>query len=174
MVEDTPVTLEDVEKRFGREVAGLVEGVTKLAGLHFDSRESAQAENFRKMLLSMARDLRVIFIKLADRLHNMRTIEFLPAGASAQRIAEETRDIYAPLAHRLGMASIKRELEDLSLKVLDPAGLRRGRRARPAPAASEREEFLSRVKPGSRTGSRRRGSRREVSGRPEALLSRSI
>src|SRR5207244_3757311 len=101
------------------EVSALVEGVTKLAGLHFDSREAAQAENFRRMLLSMSRDLRVIFIKLADRLHNMRTIEFL-RPEKALRIAAETRDIYAPLAHRLGMAGIKRELEDLSLRVLDP------------------------------------------------------
>src|SRR4029077_10603995 len=119
VVEDTEETLADVEKSFGREVASLVEGVTKLSSLHFDSREAAQAENFRKMLLSMSRDLRVIFIKLADRLHNMRTIEFLK-GDRARRIAEETRDIYAPLAHRLGMAGIKRELEDRSLKVLEP------------------------------------------------------
>src|SRR5437870_4939608 len=119
VVEDTDVTPEDIEKRFGREVAGLVEGVTKLSGLHFDRRESVQAENFRKMLLSMSRDLRVIFIKLADRVHNMRTIQFL-RPEKVQRIAAETREIYAPLAHRLGIASIKRELEDLSLKALDP------------------------------------------------------
>jgi (p)ppGpp synthase/HD superfamily hydrolase len=119
VVEDTAITPADLEKRFGKEVAGLVEGVTKLSGLHFDSREAAQAENFRKMLLSMSRDLRVIFIKLADRLHNMRTLEYLKADR-AHRIAAETRDIYAPLAHRLGMAGIKRELEDLSLKALDP------------------------------------------------------
>src|SRR5439155_18850512 len=86
VVEDTEVPIEGVEKRFGREVATLVEGVTKLSGLHFDSRESEQAENFRKMLLSMSRDLRVIFIKLADRLHNMRTLEYLRPD-KAQRIA---------------------------------------------------------------------------------------
>ena len=119
VVEDTPVTLEEVEKRFGREVAALVGGVTKLSGLHFDSQEAEQAENFRRMVLSMARDLRVIFVKLADRLHNMRTIQYLKPE-KARRIAEETRDIYAPLAHRLGIASVKRELEDLSLKTLDP------------------------------------------------------
>ena len=122
VVEDTAVTPQEVEKHWGREVASLVEGVTKLSGMHFDSREAAQAENFRKMLLSMSRDLRVIFIKLADRVHNMRTIEFLRPD-KVQRIATETREIYAPLAHRLGMAGIKRELEDLSLKVLDPAAL---------------------------------------------------
>ena len=120
VVEDTSVEPEEVEKRFGKEVASLVEGVTKLAGLTFDSRQAEQAENFRKMLLSMSRDLRVIFIKLADRLHNMRTLEYLPPER-ARRIAEETRDIYAPLAHRLGMAGIKRELEDRSLEALEPA-----------------------------------------------------
>src|SRR5262249_62139736 len=104
-VEDTAIKLEDVEKRFGREVASLVEGVTKLSTLPFDSREAQQAENFRKMLLSMSRDLRVIFIKLADRLHNMRTLEYL-RPERAQRIAAETRDIHAPLAHQPGRAAI--------------------------------------------------------------------
>jgi GTP pyrophosphokinase len=122
-VEDTAVTLADVKARYGDEVAQLVDGVTKISGLSFDSARSEQAENFRKMLLSMARDLRVIFIKLADRLHNMRTLEYL-APEKAQRIARETRDIYAPLAHRLGIARIKREFEDLALKTLDPAAYR--------------------------------------------------
>ncbi len=122
-VEDTEVTLAAVSGRYGEEVAYLVDSVTKISGLSFDSAKSEQAENFRKMLLSMARDLRVIFIKLADRLHNMRTIEYL-APEKAQRIARETRDISAPLAHRLGIARIKRELEDLALKVLDPPAYR--------------------------------------------------
>src|SRR5688572_21131518 len=122
-VEDTSVTLDQVTSRFGAEVASLVDGVTKISGFHFDSATNQQAENFRKMLLSMARDLRVIFIKLADRLHNMRTLEYLGAD-KAQRIARETRDIYAPLAHRLGIARIKRELEDLAFKTLDPAAYR--------------------------------------------------
>ncbi len=118
-VEDTPLTLDEIRSEFGNEVAWLVDGVTKISGLHFDSARREQAENFRKMLLSMARDLRVIFIKLADRLHNMRTIQFLPADRAA-RIARESRDVYAPLAHRLGIGSMKREIEDLSLKVLEP------------------------------------------------------
>ncbi len=122
-VEDTQVTLSDVKTRYGEEVAQLVDGVTKISGLSFDSARSEQAENFRKMLLSMARDLRVIFIKLADRLHNMRTLEYL-APEKAARIARETRDIYAPLAHRLGIARIKREFEDLALKTLDPPAYR--------------------------------------------------
>ncbi len=169
VVEDTGVTAEDVEKRFGKEVGSLVEGVTKLAGLHFDSHEAEQAENFRKMLLSMARDLRVIFIKLADRLHNMRTIEFLRPD-KAQRIAAETRDIYAPLAHRLGMAGIKRELEDGSLKVLDPeayADLVQRIQAR----REEREAILSDVRVRLEEGLRAAGVKAEVSGRPKHFFS---
>jgi len=169
VVEDTPVTLEDVEKRFGREVANLVEGVTKLSGLHFDRKEAAQAENFRKMLLSMSRDLRVIFVKLADRLHNMRTIEHL-AAEKVHRIALETRDIYAPLAHRLGMASIKRELEDLSLKVLEPdvyADLAQRVQAK----REERQAFLAQVRLKLEEGLKAAGIKAEVSGRPKHFYS---
>src|SRR6185436_3310873 len=160
VVEDTPVTLADTEKRFGRDVASLIEGVTKLSGLHFDSREAEQAENFRKMLLSMSRDLRVIFIKLADRLHNMRTIEYLKADR-AQRIAEETRDIYAPLAHRLGMAGIKRELEDLSLKVLDPEAYQ-ALAQRIQARRAEREAFLDKVSERLREALKAAGLKAEV------------
>ncbi|MFM7231678.1 MAG: RelA/SpoT family protein [bacterium] len=169
VVEDTEVSLPDVEKQFGREVASLVEGVTKLSGLSFDSREAAQAENFRKMLLSMSRDLRVIFIKLADRLHNMRTIEFLKAER-AQRIAEETRDIYAPLAHRLGMAGIKRELEDRALKVLEPqayAELSQRIQVRRA----ERDAFLNGVSERLREALKASGLKAEVFGRPKHFFS---
>jgi len=119
VVEDTDVDLKHVGTRFGPEVELLVDGVTKIGGLHFDRPEWEQAENFRKMLLSMAKDLRVILIKLADRLHNMRTLHSLDL-ARATRIARETREIYAPLAHRLGIARFKWELEDLCLKYLDP------------------------------------------------------
>jgi GTP diphosphokinase / guanosine-3',5'-bis(diphosphate) 3'-diphosphatase len=169
VVEDTEVTLEDVEKRFGGEVASLVEGVTKLSGLHFDSRESAQAENFRRMLLSMSRDLRVIFIKLADRLHNMRTLEYLKAE-KAQRIAAETRDIHAPLAHRLGMAGIKRELEDLSLKALDP-GAYQDLARRIEKRRDEREAFLGGVRQRLADALRAAGVKAEVSGRPKHFYS---
>ena len=169
VVEDTSVTIEDVEKRFGREVAGLVQGVTKLSGMHFERREAAEAENFRKMLLSMSRDLRVIFIKLADRLHNMRTLEFLPPE-KVQRIAQESRDIYAPLAHRLGMASIKRELEDLSLKAMDPAAYQ-DLAQRIQARREQRESFLTRVKARLEEGLKSAGIKAEVSGRPKHFYS---
>jgi GTP pyrophosphokinase len=119
VAEDTPRTLEEIRNRYGFYVAFLVDGVTKISGLSFDRREKAQAENFRKMLLSMARDMRVILIKLADRLHNMRTLG-AKSERRAKRIALETKEIYAPLAHRLGIAKLKWELEDLSFKVLNP------------------------------------------------------
>ncbi|UCH09139.1 MAG: bifunctional (p)ppGpp synthetase/guanosine-3',5'-bis(diphosphate) 3'-pyrophosphohydrolase [Fidelibacterota bacterium] len=118
-IEDTPVTREIVTEHFGTDVCQLVEGVTKLSDIKFRSREERQAENYMKMLLSVAKDIRVIMIKFADRLHNMRTIQHLPL-IKQRRIAIETRDVYAPLAHRLGMARVKWELEDLALKALEP------------------------------------------------------
>lgn len=118
-VEDTVATLEQVEHLFGPEVKNLVDGVTKLSRITFTSLEEKQAENFRKMLMAMAQDIRVIIIKLADRLHNMRTLEHLPEKRQVP-IAQETLDIYAPLANRLGIQEIKVELEDLALKFLKP------------------------------------------------------
>jgi guanosine-3',5'-bis(diphosphate) 3'-pyrophosphohydrolase len=118
-VEDAGVRIEELRERFGGEIADLVDGVSKIGGLAFRSKEESQAEYYRKMIVSMARDIRVILIKFADRLHNMRTLEYLPADR-IQRIAQETQDVYAPLAHRLGMDQMKREMEDLSLKFLQP------------------------------------------------------
>ncbi len=117
-VEDTDITLEDIKEEFGEQVSLLVDGVTKMSSIKFQNKEARQAETFRKMLLSMAKDIRVIIIKFADRLHNMRTLHHVP-DKKRPRIAIETRDIYAPLAHRLGIARIKSELEDLALKHLE-------------------------------------------------------
>jgi GTP diphosphokinase / guanosine-3',5'-bis(diphosphate) 3'-diphosphatase len=119
VVEDTDATIEQVRDEFGDDVARLVEGVTKLTRIHFQSREQAQAENYRKMIVAMADDHRVILIKLADRLHNMRTIEYLGKQKQLQK-ARETLDVYAPLAHRLGIHTIKWELEDLAFQTLHP------------------------------------------------------
>jgi guanosine-3',5'-bis(diphosphate) 3'-pyrophosphohydrolase len=118
-VEDTSASLEEVREAFGEEIAGLVDGVTKLTGLTFQSRDEAQAENYRKMMVAMATDIRVILIKLADRLHNMRTIAAVPKQKQIEK-ARETLDIYGPIAHRLGIHAIKWELEDLAFQTLHP------------------------------------------------------
>src|ERR687890_1056782 len=121
VVEDTLTTIEIIAERFGPEVAHVVEGVTKIGAIPFQSSEQRQAENFRKMLLAMVDDIRVILVKLADRLHNMRTLQHMDDDKRV-RIAQETLDIYAPLANRLGMSRIKNELEELSFKYIEPAG----------------------------------------------------
>ncbi|MGZ5098734.1 MAG: RelA/SpoT family protein, partial [Usitatibacter sp.] len=119
VVEDTPTTKSEIAKRFGKPVAELVDGVSKIDRIEFATLQHAQAENFRKMLLAMARDVRVILIKLADRLHNMRTLEAVPPEKQ-ERIARETLDIYAPIANRLGLISLYYELEDLGFAFLHP------------------------------------------------------
>ena len=119
VVEDTDASIEDVRAEFGDEIAQLVEGVTKLTGIRFQSREHAEAENYRKMIVAMAHDVRVILIKLADRMHNMRTIEYWGRQKQVQK-ARETLEVYAPLAHRLGIHTLKSELEDLSFEALHP------------------------------------------------------
>jgi len=118
-VEDTPATNEEVQAGFGDQVAHIVEGVTKIDKIQFANREDRQAENVRKMLLAMVSDVRVVLIKLADRLHNMRTLEHLQPDRR-EAIARETQDIYAPLAHRLGMGKVRGELEDLAFRYTDP------------------------------------------------------
>src|SRR6266851_4653588 len=118
-VEDTLTTIDRIRELFGPEVAHVVEGVTKIGAIPFSSSEERQAENFRKMLLAMVDDIRVILVKLADRLHNMRTLNHLPEERRAV-IAQETRDIYAPIANRLGMSKVKNELEELSFRYLEP------------------------------------------------------
>jgi guanosine-3',5'-bis(diphosphate) 3'-pyrophosphohydrolase len=167
--EDTDYSLADIEERFGSDVARLVDGVTKLSKFGARSHEEQQAENIRKMLLAMAEDIRVVLIKLADRLHNMRTIAALSAEKQ-QRIARQTSEIYAPLAERLGIWQIKWELEDLSFKVLEPVAYRRladqletQRRAR--------EAYVRRAQAVLRDALERAGITAELSGRPKHISS---
>src|SRR6266568_6275247 len=164
-VEDTTVTDEDLQERFGPDVAAIVDGVTKLDRLQFDSKEAQQAATLRKMLVAMAKDIRVLLIKLADRLHNMRTISSLPESKQ-QRIAQETLDIYAPLAHRLGIADVKWQLEDLAFEVLHPkryAEIEQMVTMR----APEREEYLEQVLAELRTRLAGLHIDAEVRGRPK-------
>ncbi|MGE4043703.1 MAG: bifunctional (p)ppGpp synthetase/guanosine-3',5'-bis(diphosphate) 3'-pyrophosphohydrolase [Acetobacteraceae bacterium] len=120
VIEDTPVKLPDIEQRFGKEIAGLVDGVTKLTRLELQSDRTKQAENFRKLVLAMSRDIRVLLVKLADRLHNMRTLHFVQNAERRKRIARETMEIYAPLAERIGMDAVKTELQTLAFMQLEP------------------------------------------------------
>ena len=143
LVEDTPTTIERVRQEFGPEVARIVEGVTKISRIEFSSPEEQQAENLRKMVLAMVDDIRVVLVKLADRLHNMRTLEYL-APEKRQRIARETLDIYAPIAHRLGMGKIRGELEDLAFQYLEPGGYREVKEALET-RRKVNEQFLAEV-----------------------------
>jgi GTP diphosphokinase / guanosine-3',5'-bis(diphosphate) 3'-diphosphatase len=169
VVEDTPITSQELGHEFGTEVARLVEGVTKIGHLHFDSPRAEQAENFRKMILSMSSDLRVILIKLADRVHNMRTLEFLPPE-KIQRIARETLDIYAALAHRLGIGTFKRELEDLALKHLEPEAYREIA-GRVQAKREEREALLEQLRTPVMQSLQSAGIVAEISGRPKHFYS---
>jgi len=168
VVEDTDVTAEEIESRFGAEVRRLVEGVTKLSKFNFSSKTERQAENFRRMFLAMAADIRVIVVKLADRLHNMRTLEHL--NRDKQRsIALETREIFAPLANRLGIGRFKWELEDLAFKYLEPEAYRETQ-ALVAERRSDREERLTKVAEILRKRLEEVGVRSlEISGRPKHL-----
>jgi RelA/SpoT family (p)ppGpp synthetase len=143
VLEDTPRTLGDIQESFGEDVALLVDGVSKLDKLHFDTAAEAQAESFRKMLLAMVRDLRVILVKLADRMHNMQTIDALPSD-KRRRIARETLEIYAPIANRLGIYSLKVELEDLGFKAFSPFRYRVLERALRRASGSQRQ-FLRKI-----------------------------
>ncbi|MFQ5650362.1 MAG: RelA/SpoT family protein [bacterium] len=169
VAEDTGITIEDVQEQFGEEVASLVDGVTKISELKFESLEQRQAENFRKMIISMVQDIRVILIKFADRLHNMRTIEYLPPKKQ-KRIAIETRDVYAPLAHRLGIAKLKWELEDLTLKTLDPDSYWELVN-KVANKREERERYIRKVTSPIRRELRRASIKSEITGRPKHFYS---
>ena len=121
VVEDTEISLEEIIKDYGKEIAHLIDGVTKLKKIPFSNREQQQAENIRKMLMAMSDDIRVIIIKLADRLHNMRTIDCMKEQKRRDK-ALENMEVYAPIAHRLGIRTVKEEMEDLSIRYLDPIG----------------------------------------------------
>src|SRR5690242_11127214 len=142
-VEDTSATAEDIGRLFGTEIQFLVEGVTKLGQIPWTTREERQAENFRKMLLAMARDIRVILIKLADRVDNMRTLAHMPREKQ-ERISRETREIYAPLANRLGIQWMKVELEDLGFRYLEPDDFR-SLSSRMAETAESRQAYIDEV-----------------------------
>ncbi len=170
VVEDSDVSLGDIRRDFGDEIAELVDGLTKIASLTFRSTVEAQAENYRKLLLSVARDARVIIIKLADRLHNMRTLEHMDAEEQ-RRIALETREIYAPLAHRFGMAGIKAELEDLAFRFLEPAEYR-DLAAKIRAKRGERERTIERLRvPFAEELTRAGLTEVEITGRPKNLWS---
>lgn len=169
VVEDTRISIEEIEKRFGQEIATLVDGVTKLSKLTGLSGEERQAENLRKMFLAMAKDVRVIFIKLADRLHNMRTLSYLPPDRQ-KIISKETLDIFAPLAHRLGMWRIKWELEDLSFKYLEPEKYREISRL-VAKTRKEREEHIQEAISIIKSNLDSLGIKADIQGRPKHLYS---
>ncbi|NET73425.1 MAG: bifunctional (p)ppGpp synthetase/guanosine-3',5'-bis(diphosphate) 3'-pyrophosphohydrolase, partial [Sphaerospermopsis sp. SIO1G2] len=170
VVEDTEITIEEIEEHFGAEVRLLVEGVTKLSKINFTSKTESQAENFRRMFLAMAQDIRVIVVKLADRLHNMRTLQYM-SEPSRRRSAQETRDIFAPLAHRLGIGRIKWELEDLAFKYLEPDAFRDIQQL-VADKRTAREEKLAKATEVLRDRIKLAGIKcLDISGRPKHLYS---
>ena len=169
VVEDSEYTYEDIEQQFGQEVAELVEGVTKLGKIEYKSREEEQADNVRKMVLAMAKDIRVVLIKLADRLHNMRTLRFKSPEKQREK-AKEVFDIYAPLAHRLGMFRIKWELEDLAFRYLNPTEYY-DLVDQIAEKRKEREEYISRIMNEISEKLKDSGIDSEIDGRPKHFYS---
>src|SRR5579884_418874 len=169
VVEDTALSNEEVSDQFGAEISALVDGVTKLTRIPYQSKEDAQVENLRKMFLAMAKDIRVIIIKLADRLHNMRTLSSLPAEKQ-RSIARETIDIYTPIAHRLGIWKIKWEMEDLCLRYIDPEGYREIVE-RVAKTRKERESSVETVIARLQEEFKQLGINAEIHGRPKHFYS---
>ena len=169
VVEDTHIPIEQISERFGADVAKIVAGVTKISRLDLLAPEARQAENVRKVLLAMADDVRVVLVKLADRLHNMRTLAFLPQDKQ-ERIARETLDIYAPIAHRLGMGLIRNELEELAFRCLEPASCQELER-QVASKSRVHEKFLEGVQDTIRKKLIENGIPGEVQGRVKGLFS---
>ena len=165
VVEDTGIPLSQISAQFGDEIAGLVDGVTKIRDLTFRTPAAEQAENFRKMLLSMAQDIRVVLVKFADRLHNLHTLKYLKPETRRQ-MALESRDIYAPLAHRLGMARIRSELEDLSLKWLEPEAYRDIQKKINL-TRKEREAYIEQVHASLQEALQKGGIQADIKGRPK-------
>lgn len=169
VLEDTPVTIEEIGVEFGPEIAGLTDGVTKIERFQYESREKRQAETYRKMLLSMVKDIRVILVKFADRLHNMRTLDHVDEEQQ-MRIARETTEVYAPLAHRLGLARIRWELEDRSLKYADPEKYAEIR-DKVAMKRGEREAYIEEFKAPILAELKRNSIDVEIAGRPKNFYS---
>ncbi len=170
VVEDTPSSMAEVDQKFGKEVAEIVDGVTKLDQVQFKSRKEAQAESFRKMILAMVRDIRVIMVKLADRTHNMRTLSSMPAE-KRRSVARETLEIYAPIANRLGIHSIKLELEELGFRTLYPQRYRIIERELKRARGNQRE-FLPKIVKALRKTFTDRGRQRPCGSAREASLQR--
>lgn len=168
-IEDTIATYDDIKNEFSEDIANLVDGVTKLSKVKYKSKEERQAESLRKMVIAMSKDIRVIIIKLADRLHNLRTLEYMSVEKQKEK-AMETLEIYAPIANRLGMASIKWELEDLSLKYIDPEGFEDVRH-RLKEKRKDREEYIESIKSILRENIEEAHIEFELSGRPKSIYS---
>ncbi|WP_455544561.1 RelA/SpoT family protein [Intestinibacter sp.] len=169
VVEDTPYTYEDIKELFGKDIADLVDGVTKLGKIKYQTKEESQAENLRKMFLAMAKDIRVILIKLADRLHNMRTLKYMPEEKAKYK-AKETLEIYGGIAHRIGISKIKWELEDLALKYIDPEGYRE-LTDKITMKRSQRQEYIDKIVELLKEKFKEVDINCEVSGRPKHFYS---
>lgn len=169
VVEDTGITLDDIKREFGEEIANMVDGVTKLSKVKYRNKEERQAESLRKMIIAMSKDIRVVIIKLADRLHNIRTLEYMRPDKQKEK-ATETIEIYAPIANRLGIASIKWELEDLSLKYIDPEGYN-DLLFKIKDKSEKRKEYISHIIDLMTEKLNEAGIQADIKGRPKSLYS---
>jgi GTP pyrophosphokinase len=169
VVEDTGITYDDIKREFGEEIANMVDGVTKLSKVKYRNKEERQAESLRKMIIAMSKDIRVVIIKLADRLHNIRTLEYMPKEKQYQK-AMETIEIYAPIANRLGIASIKWELEDLSLKYIDSEGYE-DLLEKVQQKSEQRKDYISRIISVMQENLHEAGIEADIKGRPKSLYS---